>query len=151
MKRFVWRLQRVLQVKAKEEQIKTAQLLKITEELTEKRGKLLRQKRILRDIIDDLSSENAKKRLKKQEFFLKSSGTADELIKKIKKQIITMELKQKEKIAEVIKIKRFKEGLEKLREETKKEFIYEQEKLEQKELDDGATIVFARKKLLVDS
>ena len=52
---------------------------------------------------------------------------------------------QKQKIAEVLKVRRFKEGLEKLRAEAKTRFIKEQEKLEQRELDESATVGFARK------
>ena len=55
-----------------------------------------------------------------------------------------LETKQKEKIAEVLKIRRFKEALERLREQAKKKFIEEQEKLEQKQLDEMATLSFAR-------
>ena len=50
-----------------------------------------------------------------------------------------------EKIAEVLKLRRFKDGLEKLRTEAKIRFIKEQEKLEQKQLDEGATVGFVRK------
>ena len=41
MKRFVWRLQRVLDIRKKEEQIKTAELIEITDKLAVTRGKLL--------------------------------------------------------------------------------------------------------------
>ena len=49
-------------------------------------------------------------------------------------------------MAEVLKIKRSKESLEKLRAEAKRQYIEEQEKLEQKELDEIAGISFVRKK-----
>ena len=51
------------------------------------------------------------------------------------------------KIAEALRLRRFKEGLERLREEAKRRFIEEQERLEQKESDEGAIISFARKKI----
>jgi len=145
MKRFVWRLQHVLNIKTKEEQVKKAELLKLTERLLQKRGELLRQKRILEDIIRNLSEKEPDKRLNKQELFLRSSKRNDEVIKKIEKRVSELELQQREKTAEFLKIKRFKESLEKLREEAKMRFITEQEKLEQKELDEGATIGFTRK------
>jgi flagellar FliJ protein len=146
MKRFVWRLQRVLEIKTKEEQAKRAELLELTEKLAQTQGKLLTQQRILEDIIDGLTGKNPQKRLGEQEFFLKCSKTSDELIKKLKNKVSELESQQKEKIVEVLRVKRFKKGLEKLRTEAKKQFIKEQEKLEQKELDEGATISFSRKK-----
>ncbi len=145
MKRFVWRLQRVLNIKTKEEQIKKVELLKLTERLIQKRSELLTQKRVLADIIRNLSEKEPDKRLSRQELFLRSSRRNDEIIKKVEKRVSELDLQQREKTAEFLKLKRFKEGLEKLREEAKMRFITEQEKLEQKELDESATIGFMRK------
>jgi len=151
MKRFVWRLKRVLEIKTKEEQTKRAELLELTEKLAETRGELLTKQRILKDIIDSLTRKNPQKRLCEQEFFLKCSRTSDELIKKLKNKVSELESQQRKKIAEVLKAKRFKEGLEKLRAEAKRRFIQEQEKLEQKDSDEGATISFSRKKMTIDN
>ena len=147
MRRFAWRLQRVLDIKEKEEQKARAELFKLAEKLAETRGKLLIQQKVLRDIISDLAEENPKARLGRQEFFLKFSATSDKQIQKLKDRIRMLELQQKEKVAEVLKVRRFKKGLEKLRVEAKRQFIEEQEKLEQKELDEGATVAFVRKTL----
>jgi flagellar export protein FliJ len=145
MKRFVWRLQRVLEIKEKEEQKTRAELFKLTERLAQTRGELLARKKRLENIIKELAERNPKTRLGEQEFFLRYSTVSDEKIKKLKNYIKELESQQREKIAEVLKARRFKEGLEKLRVEAKIQFIKEQEKLEQKELDEGATISFVRK------
>lgn len=145
MKRFAWRLQRVLDIKTKEEQTKKAELVRLTEKVAQTRSKLLTQKRILDNIIDDLTGQHPKKRLSKQEFFLRCSVTDDEIIKELKEKLSELESAKKQKIAEVLKAKRFKEGMEKLRAQAKTKFIKEQEKLEQKELDERATFRFARK------
>ena len=144
MKRFVWRLQRVLDVKTKLEQKKRAELLETTEKLVVTRGELLARQKTLQDIIAGLNKEKPGKRLGKQEFFLRHSAASDEQIKKLKDRASELELQQKEKIIEVLKIRRFKKGLERLRAQAKETFIKEQEKLEQKELDEGATVCFAR-------
>jgi flagellar biosynthesis chaperone FliJ len=145
MKRFVWRLQRVLDIRKKEEQKARAELLELTERLAQKRGELLMQRKILEDIINGLTGENPKKRLGKQEFFLKFSAASNEQIKKLKDKVNELELQQRDKIVEVLKLRRFKEGLERLRTEAKMRFIKEQEKLEQKQLDEGATVSFVRR------
>ena len=145
MKRFVWRLQRVLEIKKREEIKKRTELLELTEKIAETRGKLLKRQKMLEDIIDGLTRENPKERLGEQELFLRYSVTSDEQIKELKDKIRELESKEREKIAEVLKVRRFKEGLEKLRVEAKARFIKEQEKLEQKELDEGATVSFVRK------
>lgn len=145
MRRFVWRLQRVLDIKTIEEQRKRTELFELTEKLAEARGQLLMRKRILKNIINGLAGENPNKRLGKQEFFLRFSATNDEQIKRLQERVNELKSAQKDKFVEVLKIRRFKESLERLRAEAKREFIKEQEKLEQKQLDDGATISFARK------
>ncbi len=145
MKRFVWRLQRVLDIKGKAEQVKRAELLALTGKLAQARGELLMQKIILENIISDIASKAPKKRLSQQEFFLKWAASNDESIKKLKQKERELQAQQREKIEEVLKLKRFKEGLERLRDRAKTQFITEQERLEQKELDEGATISFTRK------
>jgi len=145
MKRFVWRLQRVLEIKKKEEQKVRAELFELTENLAQTRGELLRRRKMLENIIAGLTEENPKQRLGGQEFFLRYSATNDEQIRKLEDKKNSLESQQREKIAEVLKVKRFKEGMEKLRIEAKAQFIKEQEKLEQKEMDEGAAISFVRK------
>lgn len=145
MKRFVWRLQRVLEIKKKQEQKTRAELFELTERLAQARGELLARQKMLENIIEELTERNPKRRLEEQEFFLKYSTASDERIKKLKDKISELESHQREKIAEVLKVRRFKEGLERLRAEAKIQYIKEQERLEQKELDEGATISFVRK------
>jgi len=151
MKRFVWRLQRVLEIKAKQEQAKRAELFQLTERLAQTRGKLLTQQRILKDIILSIASKKPQRRLSEQEFFLKYSAASDEVIAKLKNEISGLETQQKQKIAEVVKARQFREGLERLRAEAKKRFLKVQEKLEQKELDESATVSFARKDIVHSS
>lgn len=145
MKRFVWRLQRVLDIRKKEEQKARAELLKLTERLAETRGQLLAERQMLEDIINGLAGENPKKRLGRQEFFLRYSAASNENIERLEKKVKGLESQQTDKIAEVLKLRRTKEGMEKLRAEAKMQFIKEQEKIEQKQLDEGAIVSFVRK------
>jgi len=145
MKRFVWRLQRILDIKQKEEQIKRVELLEITETLAQTRGVLLMQKMILKNTINNLREENPKDRLGKQAFFLRCSKTNDEKINNLENKIEQLKAAQKAKIAEVLKIRRYKEGLKKLRVKAKNQFMQEQEKLEQKAAEEITTTRFSRK------
>ncbi|MCK5225803.1 MAG: hypothetical protein KAQ89_03715 [Planctomycetes bacterium] len=145
MRRFVWRLQRVLDVRTKQEQIKRAELMKLTETLAKTRAELMMQKRILKNIISQITKKDSHQRLSEQELFLQCSQESDLRIKQLGNQVGQLESQQKEKIAEVIKLKKLTEGLEKLRAQTKKEFMYKEEQLEQKQLDEGAVVGFVRK------
>jgi flagellar biosynthesis chaperone FliJ len=145
MKRFVWRLQRVLDIKEKQEQRARAELFELTERLAEARGELLSWQQMLQEIVHGLAQENPKKRLGRQEFFLRHSQASDRQVKQLKDKVRDLGSKQKEKIAEVLNLRKFKQGLEQLRAETKRQFIREQEMLEQKELDERAGVSFVRK------
>ncbi len=144
MKRFVWRLQRVLDVKTKEEQIKRTELFRLTEQVAAKRGELLLRQRILQDLLAEVREDSSGGRLSAQEFLLRRAAVDDEQIRRIREELAALEERHREKTAEVLAARRFKEGLERLREQAKDEFIREQERLEQRDLDEGATISFAR-------
>ena len=145
MKRFVWRLQKVLDIRTKQEQLKRIELFQLVQKISHKRGELLICRKILRDLTAQIAQEQMPERLNDQALFLKYSVTNNERIERLKTEITELELQQRKKIAEVLAIKRFREGLEKLRAEAKMQFIREQEKLEQKELDERAAISFARR------
>ncbi len=144
MKRFEWPLQRVLEVRKIQEHKKTAELFRLTEQLAATRGEMLIKMKILENIIESLGHNNFITQLSEQEFFLSNSVTTNEQIKKIKGKIRLLEQQQKEKITEVLKIRRLREALEKMREDAKIKFIQEEEKLEQKVMDDAASLFFVR-------
>lgn len=144
MKRFTWRLQRVLDIKQKEEQVRRSELVTITEQLSQARGELFMQKRILEDLIETVAGADPAERLGQQAFLMTYSAANDAAIKKLQADIKRLTVRQQEKIAEIMKIKQFNEGLEKLRTEARLEFFREQEKREQKEMDDAVTSRFAR-------
>jgi flagellar biosynthesis chaperone FliJ len=144
MRRFVWRLQKVLDIKTKEEQLKRMELFRLTETLAIRRSELLMRRRILREIAAEITRDRSAGRLGAQEFFLRNADIDDQLIRRLNAEIEELETQRKNKTAEVLAARRFKEALEKLRTEAKVRFIQEQEKLEQKEMDDRTTIAFAR-------
>lgn len=145
MKRFVWRLQKVLDIKAKEEQVRQMELFRLTETLAERQSELLLRQQTLREIMSEITRDRSAQRLGTQEFFLKHAVTNDRFIAELRGQIKELEIQRREKTEQVLAAKRFREGLEKLREEAKEQFIQEQEKLEQKEVEDRTTIAFARR------
>jgi flagellar export protein FliJ len=145
MTKFVWRLQRVLDVREKQEQIKRTELFRMTEELAARRSELLMRQRILQELIRGVSRERTPGRLNAQEFVLRQATTNDEQIRKTKEQIMELESRQKEKTSELLAVRRAREALERLRTEARERHLREQEKLEQKQQDDRTTGAFARR------
>jgi flagellar biosynthesis chaperone FliJ len=143
MKKFVWRLQKVLEINEKRQQAKKAELFKTTEKLAIARANLLAQQRILQDLIEDVAKLKPAERIDRQQLLLKSTQKNDELIREYEDEIRQLEMDQKRLTDEFLKIKRFTESLKNLREQDKQKFIIEQEKLEQKEMDEHTSTRFA--------
>jgi flagellar export protein FliJ len=150
MKRFVWRLQRVLDVRTKQEQVKRIELFRLTEELADKRSELLMRQRILQDVISGVARTQSPTRVSAQEFCLRHAATNDEQIRRLRQEIAGLETRQREKTAELLTIRRSKEGLERLRAEARERFLRECDRLEQKDLDDKTTSAFARREPVED-
>jgi flagellar export protein FliJ len=144
MKRFVWRLQRVLDVRIKQEQVKRTELFRVTQELAEKRTELLLRQQILQEALASIGAENSSQRMGEQELVLRYTATNDEQIRQVKEVIHGLEVRQKEKLNELLAVRRSREALERLREDTRQQFIQEQEKLDQKESDERTAIAFMR-------
>ena len=145
MKRFVWRLQRLLDIKIKQEDAKRGELVAVTEQALAVRSEIMVQKAALRKLLTDLSAKQAQQRLSEQEFFLKYAHVSDAEIDKLELKLAELERVRRNKIQEIMKIRKFRKGLERLRAEAKAEFVKEQEKREQKDLDEKTTVSFARK------
>jgi flagellar export protein FliJ len=144
MRRFVWRLQKVLDVKTKQEQIKRNELFQIAEQLAARRGELLLRRRILQDLLTEIREQPGPARWSAQEFFLRHADDDDRQIRRLEEEIAALQVRHKEKTAEVLAVRRFKEGLEKLRQQAQEEYLREHERAEQKEADEQTTLTFAR-------
>lgn len=144
MKRFVWRLQRVLDVRVKQEQVKRIELFRIAQELAERRMALLLRQRTLQEALAAIGAERPSRRIGDQEMVLRHAAINDERIRQVQEVIHDLEARQKEKLAELLAVRQSREALERLREETRQRFVQEQEKLDQKESDERAVIAFMR-------
>jgi flagellar export protein FliJ len=144
MRRFAWRLQRVLDVRIKQEQVKRTELFRVTQELAEKRTELLLRQQMLQEALAAVGAKNSPQRIGQQEMVLRYAATNDEQIRRVKEALCSLEVRQKEKLAELLAVRQSREALERLREDTRQRFMQEQEKLDQKESDERAVIAFSR-------
>jgi len=144
MKRFVWRLQKILDLRTQQERLQRTELFRITEQLAARRGELLLRRRLLQDLLAEIARTPSAQRWSAQEFFLRHAGTDDEQIRCLQEQVAALEVRRREKAAEVLTVRRSKEGLAKLREQAREHYRQGQNRLEQKELDERATITFTR-------
>ena len=120
-------------------------LIAITERSVAVRSMIMMRRASLRERLRDISQQNGEQRLNEQKLFLRFSHVIDDEIKKLESNSAELEKERREKIGKIIEIRKFRKGLDKLRDDARTAFISEQEKQEQKELDDKTTTTFARK------
>lgn len=145
MKKFVWRLQRLLDIKIKQEDSKRAELVAVTERAVAVRGRIMLKKAELRQMLAELSGLEFRQRVTEQELFLKHAHVFDRKIKELKDKLVELEKLRRVKIEEIFVIRKFRKGLEKLRVKAESEFMSDQYKREQDEFDDYTSIRHARK------
>ncbi len=151
MKRFVWRLQRLLDVKTKQEDAMRSELIAITEKAVALRSKIMLRKAALRQTLSQLAQKEPSERLSEQEFFFKYAHVSKEEIEKMELRLSEIEKLRQSKIKEIMRIRKFRKGLEKLRTKAKNEFTDQQNKDEQKQLDEIATMAAAREIICLNS
>lgn len=145
MKKFIWRLQRLLDIKIKQEEVKRAELVSITQKAVSVRGMIIMQRTILQQKLNEVGQADAKERIAEQRLFLKHVHVIDKRIARLEEKLVEIEKLRQEKIKEVMELRKFRKGLEKIKENDKVEFIKEQEKYEQKDSDDKTNDRYARK------
>ena len=80
MKKFAWRLQRLLDIKIRQEDAIRAELVAITEQAVAVRSQVMIRKTVLRQMLAELAKKDAKQRLSEQEFFLRYAHVSDDAI-----------------------------------------------------------------------
>lgn len=144
--RFVWRLQRVLDLKETVEKVQEAALLRLAEKLATGRMLYLQEKRQLDQTMMAIGRSSPGTRLLQQQFSLKYAAYDNERLRQQSLTLQQMEVQQKEKVAELVELKRAREGMQKMRAEAKRKFETEEEKRQQKESDDLANSAFNHKR-----
>ena len=148
MKKFQWRLQRILDLKENEEQLKKSELNQIAQQIARANNRLTRLHLKLQDILGSLNEKDLRIRMNEHELTMRYTANNDEAIKKVQLNISELTQLQSTKMNELLELRRFKEGLSKLREKEELEFLKEQQRLEQNEMDDRSTIRYARKNMM---
>jgi len=145
MRRFAWRLQKVLDIRRRQEQGRRTELFQTTERLAAKRGELLLRQRVLRDLLAEIGRHEPTQRLRVQEFFLRHAAADDEQMRRLQEEIAALDLRHQEQRAALLALRRSREGLEKLREQAWEQYRREQDRREQKDSDDRTAVAFVRR------
>jgi len=145
MQRFAWRLQRLLDIKVKQEDAVRSEVVAVTEQAVAVRGRIMLERSALRRLLTDLTRTHDVDRLAAQQIFVRFSQVTEDRIRTLEKSLAELELLRRRKMDELMKIRRFRKSLEKLREKALERFQIEQRRQEQKYLDDRVSMGIARR------
>lgn len=145
MKRFTWPLQRLLDVKKKQENVAQMELIALMEQSTAIRGRIMMQKMLLQNLLRDLKNTKPNKRLGQQQEFMQHVHVEDMKIQKLNEELDCVEKQQHKKREQMMNLRKFRKGLERLRIKALSEYHVEMNREEQKLLDDNTHVTFARK------
>lgn len=147
MARFVWRLQRILDVKKRLEDAKRMDLLRIANEIAQARAVLWAQQRLIEQGCRQIAHLPPSERPRQQEFFIRYVQANDERISQIKAHIQKLQNSQRQIASQLLEIRRSRQALERLKERAMQRFLQDQRRFEQKQLDEMASIRFIRQGL----
>ena len=145
MKKFRWRLQRLLDVRGKQEDALRAELMGLTEQIAALRGRILMEKTVLRTRLIDLRQTAAEKRIVCQQSFMDCVAVVDDRIAGFQDDLNILEQNRKEKTEAIMAIRKFRKALEQLRAKALDDYTSELNSETQKHQDENVNNVFTRK------
>ena len=150
MKTVRWRLQRLLDVRQKQEDALRTELVGLTEQAAALRGRILMEKAMLRSRLADLRHIATDQRVRSQKEYMTCESLVDARIAAHQHTLDTLEHKRKEKTEAMLTVRRLRMALERLRTQALNEYVYAMHCQEQKNQDETTGTAFARTMLEVN-
>ncbi len=144
MKRFIWRLQPLLDLTIQREKLLRAEVYALAQDIILHRSQIAQQRAELRMKLIDLAEQDLSDRLAGQANFVKYTEAIEKKIRSLTEQLEDLKIQQKEKTEQLAQAKSSREALEEKRTEAKVQHTKAMLKHEQKQLDEVAHLAIAR-------
>jgi len=151
MKKFNWRLQRVLELKEKQEHFARIELMEITEKIIAIRHAILLRQVNLRQSLADFGLIEVAQRLPSHEMMMRSAKYVGEQISLLRKKMTEFEEVKKQKMEKMLELRKFRKNLEKLRQSAYLLYQEDIKKMQLGEIDEIASIATARQLIALES
>ena len=145
MKRFTWPLQRLLDVTAQRETAARAALFALAHAMVALRGRMAVLVSRRRELLDGLSRDDIERRMARQDFIMASADAMTRQERTMETELTELATRRKARMAELMRHRARRQLLEKLRERALAQWRHEQNRQEQLQLDETASIAFARR------
>lgn len=151
MKKFIWKLQRLLDVKQKQEQALRNEIIALAEQAAILRGRMMAMKMRLRAHQREIQALPDEQRVGAQAFHLQYVPVIDKALHQMAEEGRTLENRRRAKMEDFLKVQKFRKGLERLKEKARQEYLRQANLEEQKQLDDYTHIHWNRPAALAEA
>lgn len=145
MNKFIWPLQRLLHVTEQRERAKRLEVMATVQQASLVKRQIERRQALLRNLLAELSQHSLLQRIPLQEVFLTHCPWEERAIASLRRELEEL-LKVREQLAaELMGLRGSRKSLERLRAEALRKYLREQERMEQRQLDESAQLAFVAK------
>jgi hypothetical protein len=144
MKRFVWSLQRYLDVVRQRESVLRAEVLAAARRVAAQRRAILRRREALAAMLSGISAKPAEARLPDQQLVMGCSAVERRAMEALVAELSRLEARRQELLARLRDIRARRETLEKLRQAALADYLRQAAADEQKQHDEISQIAFVR-------
>ena len=137
-------MQRVLDVRVKQEEAKKAELLTVTQRLVAAKQAVIVKQAQMRSVLLTLARKDAKTRMTEQPMVVKHMAFSEEELKMLRRNVDEIEVQRRKKAEEMMVARKARRAMEKLQEKAKAEYVKMADAVEQKELDEFSGVRFVR-------
>lgn len=145
MQKFAWPLQRLLDVKTKQENAMRSELMTLTEQSAALRSRIMMERIVFRGLLDEVSRTEPARRIAAQAEFMQHVHVRDAQLKTLTAELEAAERKRQEKMQELLALRKSRKGLERLRAKAVEEYRAAVSRQEQHDLDENTCTVYARR------
>ena len=145
MKRFAWRLQRVLEITDQRERVLRAELYALAHEISRVRHEIIARQITVRTVLDELARKSLAERLGEQTIVLACAAAEERILARLRAQQAEFEAKRAATTARFLKERSMRRALEHLREEAYAKYLKVVAARELAEFDEVSHIAFTRR------
>ncbi len=147
MKRFKWKLQRVLDIKTQHERALRSDLFALAQAIVRVREEILERRTVLRTLLVELADRRLADRLPELAVFMEFSAVEERRIERLGARLRDLESERTEKQRRFLEARATCKTLKRLREEARSAHMRDVGKREQMAFDESAHTAFARNAL----
>jgi flagellar biosynthesis chaperone FliJ len=145
MKKFVWPLQRLLDVTEQRERAKRLEVMAAIQQAAQVRRQIERRQAMLRNLLAEMSQRSLIERIPLQQVFLTHCPWEEKIIASLRRELEDLQKLRERLTAELMRLRTSRKSLERLRAEALGGYLREQARAEQKQLDESAQVAYVAK------